>query len=114
MHIVRSDEQGDTSVVSITEMRTELESVAVRYDPEVQAVENAAILLFAFQGDPNTDEIAIVANGITWTIRESPALFYTTLGGRIGRCNACDRTDWVSNLNHYGCCNPDCTNHRRA
>lgn len=73
MHIVRSDENGDTKVVTLVEMRAELETLAVWYDPEVNAVENATILLFNFVGDAHTDEITILVNdGINFTIRENP------------------------------------------
>lgn len=82
MHIVRSDQNGDTSVVTIQEMRAELDTFGGRYDAEVRGIENVTILLFSFEGTNDHDEIALVVpnkgsepgdgNSLTFTIREAP------------------------------------------
>ena len=81
MHIVRSDEDGETSVVTLAAMREELMARSIVYDPEVNAIENVTVLLFHFEGAEDTDEFSIVLPGrtdvpdraeLTFTVREAP------------------------------------------
>lgn len=73
MHIVRSDKNGDTTVVSFGAMRDEFVAISKIYDPEVSAVEDVTVLLFAFVGQPNHEEIALVVGDLTFTVSEHVA-----------------------------------------
>jgi hypothetical protein len=74
MNIVRSDENGDTTVVTVREMRAELNAHPDRQqlDPEVAQIDASSVLLCSFDGDTDANDVSFVVGKegrqITFTI----------------------------------------------
>lgn len=79
MHIVRSDQNADTTVISFDAMIEELGNLSTdRPDAEVRTIEDASVILFSPDGEGDRQrEFVLVVGELSFTVREAPYIVPT-------------------------------------